>query len=59
MRAFLEDVGWVGYANFDMKYDARTGEAEIDAAKGRLRFSVLLASVWQMVGKSTLIAICL
>lgn len=43
MRAFLEDVGWEGFSNFDMKLDARTGEVklfEMNPRQGRSSYYV-------------------
>lgn len=45
-RAFLEDIGYVGYANFDIKYDPRDNTCrafEVNLRQGRSNFYVTSA----------------
>ena len=48
MQAFLEEIGYVGFANIDMKYDRRTGRCllfEINPRPGRSSYFVRTAGI--------------
>ena len=48
MRAFLEELGYVGFSNFDMKYDSRSGRYvlfEINPRLGRSSFFAYAAGM--------------
>ena len=48
MKAFLEEIGYVGFANIDMKYDRRTGRYllfEINPRPGRSSYFVRTAGI--------------
>lgn len=48
MKAFLEEIGYVGFANIDMKYDRRTGRYllfEINPRPGRSSYFVRSAGI--------------
>lgn len=51
MQAFLEDIGYVGFSNFDMKFDRRTGRYllfEINPRLGRSSYFVRAAGINMM-----------
>jgi len=51
MKAFLEEIGYVGFSNFDMKYDSRSGRCvlfEINPRLGRSSFFCVSAGINMM-----------